>query len=114
MGFHFDSLSIKWIVATLQTTKSKYLRHITIFSSTTFDTFEEEVRREWQDLDHLLVRLWTSRLIIPKIKYISALEGEDVDLGEVAPSLLPELVSRGVVCEVGNHSELSEVAPFNK
>ena len=107
VGFHFDNLSVKWIVATLQTAKSKYLRQITIFSSTSFDTVEGEVRREWQDLDHLLVRLWTSRLIIPKIKYISAPEREDVDLGEVAPSLLPELVSRGVVCEVGDYLELS-------
>ena len=93
--------------------QSKYLRQITIFSSISFDT-AEEVRREWQDLDHLLVRLWTSRSIIPKIKYIGALERENVDLGEVAPSLLPELVNREVVCEVGNYSELSEVAPYNK
>ena len=52
-----ERLSVRWIVATLQTTKIGCLRRVTIFIGICFDMVEEVDRREWQDLDHLLVRL---------------------------------------------------------
>ena len=81
----------------LQTIKSSNLRQITI----TIDSLiafigliGEEILRQWRDLDRLLVQLWTSRSIIPKVAY----HGYYVDdLGDLSQSLLPELTSRGAV-----------------
>ena len=59
------------------------------------------VHREWQDLDHLLDQLWTSRSICPKIMYE---QGEVANgLGELVLSLLPKLASKGVVKGVGEY-----------
>jgi len=51
--------------------------------------------REWKDLDRLLLQLWTSRSIRPKIGYGGG-EGR-YGLRELAPRLLPELTSRSVI-----------------
>lgn len=85
---------------TLQAAKTKCLRQITIFIALgTFDTDEEVDHRERQDLDHLLVKLWTSRSVIPKIKCVGK---KSMDL---VPSFFPELVSREVVCEMGYYDK---------
>ena len=94
--FRFESPNVQWIVATLQTARLKHLRQIVIFSSATTSAIEEMDRREWQDLDNLLVRLWTSYSVTPAIKY-----QRGMDLGELASSLLPELTEKGIICEVG-------------
>ena len=59
---------------------------------------DEAILRKWQDLDHLLVQLWTSRSILPKIRYERRDRGDD--MGELAPTLLPGLTSRGAVSAV--------------
>ena len=88
----FERLSVRWIVATLQTAKTGCLRWVTIFTGVCFDMVEDLDRREWQDLDHLLVRLWTSHLIIPKLRYVVIKETESL-----VPTLLPELVKTGLI-----------------
>lgn len=52
-------------------------------------------RRDWQDLDRLLVQIWASYSIRPWIMYETGKEGRDQK--DHAPSLLPELTRRGFV-----------------
>ena len=95
----FAQSSVQWIVTTLRTANTKHLRQITIFPSVSLNKVQEVDLRGWQSLDHLLVQLWTSHSIIPKIKTKYTKTPERVDVGEVAPTLFPELVKRGVTCE---------------
>ena len=84
----WDGEDVRWIIETLQTANYETLQWITIlFSFVPLDP-TERVLREWHELDDLLVRLWTSHSIVPKITYQS-------DMGEAEPSLLPELTTRG-------------------
>ena len=79
---------IQWITTTLQATIPKPLRQISIYSyGTRF--VAGETGREWQDLDRILVKLWTSYSILPKIVCCDRLQ-------MFAPNLLPELTSRGI------------------
>lgn len=57
----------------------------------------ESALREWQDLDHLLVQLWTLRSIRPNIKWPKEIAS---DLRELVRSLLPILESTGALNEV--------------
>jgi hypothetical protein len=79
---------------TLEATKPKYLRQITIHSDGLSPDPTPETVREWRDLDHLLAGLWTSHSILPKISYRDCMQ-------TVAPILLPELTSQGVKPEFG-------------
>ena len=82
----------------LQTVKSPNLRQIaiTVDSLTAFNLpVGGEIHWEWQDLDRLLVQLWTSRSILPKIKFERRIRGNP--LGELPPGFLPELISMGAV-----------------
>jgi hypothetical protein len=80
----------------LQSVKSENLRRITIHP---FDIYIDQIgdtgRRQWHDLDRLLVQFWTSHSIRPTIVY-EAMERRR-DFGAIALSLLPELVGRGLV-----------------
>ena len=89
--------SVQWIIRALQTVKSKNLRSITLrpSSAASVNTTVERVRREWQELDHLLVQCWTSHSIRPRIMY-QPVEGRK-DMRDYSPSLLPELTRRGLV-----------------
>ena len=88
--------SVQWITTTLQTAGSTNLQQIIIRSSTTTEaSIAELVYREWEDLDRVLLQLWTSRSIRPKIGYQGRKGG--CDLRELVLKLLPELTSRGVV-----------------
>ena len=81
---------------TLRTAESINLEQITIHFPFAFvEPTVEAAHREWRDLDRLLVQFWTSRSIRPKIIYEQERGGSD--LGDVAPRLLPELTSRGVI-----------------
>ena len=84
-------------VMTLQTVESKNLRRITIYlyTVTPEDTMEETVRKQWLDLDRLLVQFWTSRSIRPRLMHRSDKGGEDIR--DRVPSLLPELTRRGLL-----------------
>ena len=92
----FCGRSIQWITTTVKTAKSENLQQITITLYPTILTeMGETVYREWQDLDHLLVQLWTSRSIRPRVTYKRS-KGED-DTRDLVSRLLPELTKRGVV-----------------
>ena len=81
---------------TLRTAESINLQQITIHLPFAFtEPIVESAYLEWQDLDRLLVQFWTSHSIRPKIRYRRGKDG--CDLRDVAPRLLPELTSRGVV-----------------
>ena len=79
----------------VKTATSENLQKITVTSSGLGVTQTETVYQQWQDLDHLLVQLWTSRSIRPKVVYKGS-RGED-DSRDVASRLLPELTRRGFV-----------------
>lgn len=90
--------NIQWIVMSLSTVKSESLQQITItigLYASFIHPVEASTNREWRDLDHLLIQLWTSRSILPRIKYQKR-NGED-KVGELLSELLPKLASRGVV-----------------
>jgi hypothetical protein len=84
---------IRWFTATLQSATSTCLQRINvdIYLRHAIDIpVAEALLREWETLDNLLARLWTSRLIRPKVKFWT---GE----GECVQDLLPELTRMGVV-----------------
>ena len=93
--FTLGTPSVEWIATTTRTAKSKDLRQIRIRSNlASIDSIEGTARREWQDLDHLLVELWTSHSIRPNVRFKTC--WREGDPRDVAPSLLPELASRVV------------------
>jgi hypothetical protein len=53
------------------------------------------VHKEWEELDRLLVQLWTSRSVVPVIKLEESEEGDSFE--ELVRGLLPMLASRGAV-----------------
>ena len=89
--------NIHWIIAALQTVKSKNLEEITIrLHSTTLGNSTVEMNHlEWQDLDRLLVQFWTSHSIRPRLVYGPNSGGWNAR--DHAQSLLPELTRRGLV-----------------
>lgn len=94
--FHWITLDVQRIITTLRTAKSNNLQKIDIWLGVNFPaTVTETLRREWQDLDRLLVELWTSRLIRPMVEVMSMSEGYDPE--RFTPILLPELTARGAV-----------------
>ena len=81
----------------LRTANFENLQQIAICPSDTVpgSPIEETVRRELQDLDHMLVQFWTSYSIRPQVMY-DQLEGGE-DMRDRVPDLLPELSRRGLV-----------------
>ena len=98
--FRWGGTSVRWITMALQTVKSKKLQQIAIQlrTLTLRKMFVGVDEWEWQDLDHLLVRFWTSHSIRPLVMYDPDEEGEDLrDKIDRMLSLLPELTKRGLV-----------------
>jgi hypothetical protein len=93
VAFLVGGTSIRWVIMTLQAAKPKSLRQIIIYSYNLPQRPVEERGCEWRDLDHLLVELWTSHSILPKI-------GCNDFLWLLAPDLLPELTSKGIEPEI--------------
>ena len=96
--FNYPRSDIQWITTAIKTIKSKNLQQIAIFSYTRSPLsaqIKEAVHQEWQELDHLLVQLWTSYSVRLKIMYRRE-EGEDKARG-LAQRLLPELTRRGII-----------------
>lgn len=57
------------------------------------DPVGEGTCQEWQELDRLLIRFWTSRLILMEIRHEK--RGHGGGLRVLAPILLPELTQGG-------------------
>ena len=99
--FRPTSRTVEWITTTLQTTTPKHrdLRHITIHMPDylTLPSILADIRGavgavgygEWLDLDRLLVQLWESRSIHPRI---GSVKGQDVR--DLVGYLLPEIAKR--------------------
>ena len=93
--FQLHEPNVKWITATLQTAGFKNLQQITIrldFAAF-LDGIPETTRLEWQELDDLLVQLWTTRSIVPAFTYVK--NGGRSGLGVPKTKLMPKLASRG-------------------
>ena len=86
--------SIQRVITSLQTVVSESLQQITIHPHATV-LLGTAVRQEWQYLDHLLVRFWTSHSIRPRIVYEQYM-GER-EMRNHTSSLLPELTRRGLI-----------------
>jgi hypothetical protein len=99
-------LNIQWITTTLRMAKPTNLKNITITVTSgvsLVDPVGEAIRRDWQDLDHLLDQLWTSLSICPKIWYEEGWVVEN--FGELVLTLLPKLASKGFVNRATTASE---------
>ena len=100
LELRWNRLDVRWITTLIKTVESPHLRQITVLLSfwvTFVGPAEERIRRGWQGLDRLLVKLWTSRSILPKITYEKERSGGVDDLGVLVKSLLPELTRWGAV-----------------
>ena len=99
MEFQQYEADIRWINATLKTAKSENLQKISIHFSTVLlitnlvDPIDETICLEWQELDHLLLNLWTTRSVRLELTYEK--RGGGIGLGVPVPKLLPELTRRG-------------------
>ena len=87
--FQLGKAWVRWISETLRSARVNTVRQINLTLYATFHVTEDVVR-EWLDLDHLLVQLWTSHLIVPKVTY-------GPELGVLTSNLVPELMNRGAV-----------------
>ena len=96
LAFLSTQPGVGWILETLQTVESRDLQEITLQfeHNALMHGLDERVLQQWQDLDRLLVRFWTSHSIRPKVMYEG---GMGWDMRNDAPSVLPELTSRGLV-----------------
>ena len=98
--FRLVKVAPQWITMALQTVNLKNLQQVVIQSYVTTDPTEETVRREWEDLDHLLVHFRTTHSVRLQVVH-EAVEGNE--LGAHVLSLLPELAKRGLVEIVDPH-----------
>ena len=95
---------VEWVVKALQTITPKHrdLRRVVIDIPRNYtlaslgangeQAIGESVYEQWPDLDRLLVQLWESHSIRPKVVCTA---GHDVE--DFIGSLLPEIMRRGVV-----------------
>ena len=94
LEFRWGRCNVRWMTMTLHTVQLRDLRRITIFLHNIMSDPTEEKLQEWHELDHLLVQLWASHSILPRVLYKNAREG-------LLTRLLPELTSGGFVCKEG-------------
>ena len=95
--FQLAGPNIQWIIATLETAEASNLEQIIIRTPVGFqDRIGANVRQEWQDLDRLLVELWTSRSILPKIVLVTYARMR-WDHVEFVMDLLPMVMDRGAI-----------------
>lgn len=85
---------VEWVSAVLHTAKVKTLRNVSLVLS--FDSVHGASRSEmgWVALDRLLVQLWTSHSLRPRLRYDST--GRGRDLGRDVTGMLPEATRGGV------------------
>ena len=70
MVFSCSESDARWITATVRTVTSNNLQRITVnLCPGPLTQTGVTVHREWEDLDCLLVRLWNTHSIRPKVRY---------------------------------------------
>ena len=82
------NMRTRWIIMTSQTIRSQTFK-------VPPSTREEAVHQEWQDLNHILIRLWTSHSIRPQVIYVAG--GREESFEGRCFEVLPELTKRGLV-----------------
>ena len=95
--FRCTETYVQWITMRLQTLQSESLQRITLRS---YRAIFPPAYQEWQDLDHLLARLQTSRPIRPKVVYevdVKEVEVREEGTMGYVRRFLPELTRRGLV-----------------
>ena len=97
LRFWWGNSDVRWITTTFETAKSESLREIIIHAVIYFRDPSERVRREWKDLDCLLVKLWTSRSVLPKILPVTCVGDVWECPDELIVSLLPQLANRRAI-----------------
>ena len=115
--FRCGKLKVEWITMTLRTITSKHRDLQTILirifykfslegsGASIRQTAGETAYREWLDLDRLLVQLWESRLIRPKVKYTCTSENGWKEAIDGVSCLLPEVTKRRIVGLVGYYPQ---------
>ena len=103
------SLSVAWVIMALQTITSEHreLRHISIqvpydftfinADADVLQTVGEAISRQWFGLDRLLVQLWESRSIRPRVILAMKLWEGKIDTKYCVGCLLPEVTKEGIV-----------------
>jgi hypothetical protein len=104
VAFHPDPWGIEWVVTALQTITPKHrdLRQISIHipyrltiaydGGSATQSIGDPVYEQWLGLDRLLVQLWESHSIRPRIVPMMK-----EDLRDCAGCLLPEITKRGII-----------------
>jgi len=93
LEFQWGGLDLQWITTTLQTVQSSTFQQVNIFFCFVPPALAEDLLWQWRELDHALVKNWTSRSILPKVSYRSI-------LGKITPNMMPGLTRRGAVYEI--------------
>ena len=106
--FRVESRRVDWTNVALRTITPEHqdLRQITIYLpyDSTLSGAGANVRRatgeqlfgQWLEFDHLLVQLWESRWIRPRILYYAP-PGTEKDISESVGCLLPDATKRGII-----------------
>lgn len=88
LEFRWGGLNIRWVTATLQAVQPGSLQRITVFLRNIQSTPATNTLWEWYEFDRLLMHLWISRSVRPRILCENVPEG-------FVPRVLPELTRRG-------------------
>lgn len=95
-----DRPDVQWIITVLRTAEIKTLQSICLEYDHSLFRAVQEFRQEWLTLDHLLVQIWASRSLPPKLSYYVT-----NGLGPVSflGVLLPLVSTIGDVDLIGSH-----------
>ena len=96
VAFHLEELHDVWTTLALKTLTSKHrnLQRVSIYIPMTFTRMLEETRRQWMDLDRVLVQLWESNAIRIQVVYFGRMREEGAR--ERVERLLPKMTERRI------------------
>ena len=96
VAFHLEELHDVWTTLALKTLTSKHrnLQRVSIYIPITFTRMLEETRRQWMDLDRVLVQLWESNAIRIQVVYFGRMREEGAR--ERVERLLPKMTERRI------------------
>jgi hypothetical protein len=96
-----------WITMALKTiaserTELRISLHVPVYRGSIASSFDEEVGRQWADLEFTLIRLWESHGVRTRVVYDPG--EEKGEAREYIERLLPEVMKRGIIELVVNFS----------